>query len=373
MEKNYQSLNTNIKNIFINPAVVAILILIVVAGWVIMQAEGDPLALAQIGTKFSQGLADGTEGYDGQFIYFIANDLNPDTVKVHLDVPAYRYQRILLPLLARIISLGNVQIIPWAILGINIIAHGVGTWVLTLMFKQWGINQWYALVYGGWVGIGLATRLDLPEALAYSLVIVALWAYIRPKPFITWICLGLALFAKEVTVIFLLAFLCIEFYEKNWRRLIGLSAISCIPFAFFQMWLWRQFGQFGIGSGGAMATPFEIIPYMGLLRIGKYSLIYLLMMTIVFGPGVVFPSLWGVITTIKKWIHKERNIFIVALFINCLAIVFMPFSTFRETGGLLRYSTGLVLSLMCFTAYYRLTKPLNYSLLWLVFNIFHFK
>jgi len=368
-----QSLGNRIINSFFNPAVVAMLILIVVSVWVIVQAEGDPLALARIGTKFSQGLADGTEGYDGQFIYFVARDINPDTVKAYLDVPAYRYQRILLPVLARIISLGNIEVIPWAILVINVVAHGIGTWVLSLIFRQWGVNQWYALTYGGWVGIGLAARLDLPEALAYALVIVAIWAYITQKSFVAWLCLGLALFAKEVTIVFLLAFICIELYERKWRNLVGLAVVSSAPYAIFQAWLWLEFGQFGIGSGGAMATPFEIVPYMGLLRIGKYSLMYLLMMCIVFGPGVVFPSLWGITISIRKWINQERNVYIIALFINCLAIMFMPFSTFRETGGLLRYSTGLVLSLIIFTAYYHLKKPLNYSFLWLVFNIFHFK
>lgn len=357
----------------VNPAFAAILILVVVSGWVISQAGGDPLALARIGTKYGQGLANGTEGYDGQFIYFIARDLYPNTVKPYLDVPAYRYQRILLPLMARTISLGNIDFIPWAILMINVIAHGIGTWILALIFKQWRINHWYALVYGGWVGIGLATRLDLPEALAYALVIMSLWAYLKQKHGITWLCLGLALFAKEVTIVFLLAFLCFEFYEKKWHHLVGLVGVVVLPYAIFQVWLWRQFGQFGIGSGGAMATPFEIIPYMGLLRIGLYSMMYLLMMSIVFGPAVVFPSIWGTIISIKKWINNERNIIVVTLFINCLAIMFTPFSTFRETGGLLRYSTGLVLSLTIFTAYYHLKKPLNYSILWLVLNIFHIK
>ncbi len=349
------------------------LILIALSGWVIIQADGDPLALARIGTKFSQGQVNGTEGYDGQFIYYVATDLNPGSVKDHLDVPAYRYQRILLPVLARVISLGNIQFIPWALLLINILAHGFGTWVLSSIFEQWKVNKWYALGYGGWVGIGLAARLDLPEPLAYTLVILALWAYLKKKSFMTWLFMGLALFAKEVTVVFLIAFLILYIYEKKWGEMIGMLAVACIPYGVFQLWLWTQFGQFGIGSGGAMATPFEIIPYMGVLRIGKYSLVYLLMMSIVFGPGVVFPSIWGTIVSIKKWFKQERNIFVVALLLNCLAIMFMPFSTFRETGGLLRYSTGLVLSLTLFVAYYHLKKPLIYSLLWLVYNIFYFK
>ena len=59
--------------------------------------EGDPLALATVGTRFSEGNPHGTEGYDGQFNYYIARD--PLGARELVDVPAYRYQRILYPCL----------------------------------------------------------------------------------------------------------------------------------------------------------------------------------------------------------------------------------------------------------------------------------
>ena len=347
--------------------------MVMVTGIVILDAGGDPLALVRIGTKFSEGDANGTEGYDGQFIYFIARDPDPSTVKAYLDVPAYRYQRILLPLLARLISLGNIHVIPWAILAINLLFQVGGTWAFERIFMRWGINRWYAVIYGCWVGLGLAIRLDLPEPLAFGLIVLALLTYLDKKYILTWVLLGLALLAKEVVILFVLAFLLIELYEKQWQKVIGIIGIIFIPYALFQVWLWQVFGEFGIGSGGAMATSFEIIPYMGLLRIGKYSLWYMVMMMIVFGPAIVLPSIWGVVVSIKKWLVKEINVFSLALFLNCLSIMFMPFSTFRETGGLLRYSNGLVLSLLLFAGYYRMRKTLNYSALWLVLNVFYFK
>lgn len=373
MEKNYRFKYSSVKNIIINPAFVTLLFIVAVAGIVILQAKGDPLALARIGTKFSEGNTNGTEGYDGQFVYFMAKDLNPSRIKKYLDVPAYRYQRVLLPLLAHIISMGNIKIIPWMILIINIVFHTSATWVLGQIFSGWGNNRWYAVVYGCWVGFSLAIRLDLSEPVAFGLIVFAFYTFSKNKPVITWILLGLSLFAKEVTIVFVMAFLITEIYKKRWRKVIGIFLISIIPYAIFQIWLWKQYGQFGIGSGGAMATPFEIIPYMGILRIGKYSVFYLVMMMIVFGPAVILPSIWGIVISIKKWIKNEVNIFSLALFINCLAIMFMPFSTFRETGGLLRYANGLVLSLTLFAAYHRLQKILNYTFFWLIFNIFNFK
>jgi hypothetical protein len=54
-------------------------------------------------------------------------------------------------------------------------------------------------------------------------------------------------------------------------------------------------------------------------------------------------------------------------------MAFLPFSTYRETGGLLRFACGLVLAMVLFAARFRLRKVLNYSLAWMVLNAFLFK
>ncbi|NIS82113.1 MAG: hypothetical protein GTO14_18325, partial [Anaerolineales bacterium] len=64
--------------------------------WRLVAAEWNPVALAELGTRFSEVDPGGTEGYDGQFVYYMAVDPDPRSVQEHLDVPAYRYQRILL-------------------------------------------------------------------------------------------------------------------------------------------------------------------------------------------------------------------------------------------------------------------------------------
>src|SRR3990172_591415 len=103
----------HIKSLLFSPAGVVLIAATLLVSATIAINGGDPLALARIGTRFSQGDLQGSEGYDGQFIYYIAINPDPQQVAQYLDVPAYRYQRILLPLLARAFSLGNQPIIPW--------------------------------------------------------------------------------------------------------------------------------------------------------------------------------------------------------------------------------------------------------------------
>jgi hypothetical protein len=45
------------------------------------------------------------------------------------DVPAYRYQRILYPVAARALALGNADLVPWTLIIVNVIALMAGVWL----------------------------------------------------------------------------------------------------------------------------------------------------------------------------------------------------------------------------------------------------
>jgi len=362
-----------LRRFFVHPAGISFVVHFLVVSAVILQAGGDPLALARLGTRYSQGDATGSEGYDGQFVYYIARDLDPQTVRTYLDVPAYRYQRILLPLLARGLSLGNLAAIPWLLAILGILTQTAGTWAVSRLLRGWGISQWYALVYGLWAGFLLAVRLDLSEPLAYGLVAGGFLAHERQKYWLSWILLSLSVFAKEVTAFFVLAALLELLSMKRWRDCLLMLLITGLPFALFQGWLWQVFGAPGIGSGGAMATPFEWIPFMGFFRIGQYSPGYLLAMLVVFGPSIIMPSVWGIWAGFRQWLAGESNVLVISLLLNALLMCFLPFSTVREPGGLLRFACGLILSVLLFAGRYHQKKVLNYSVLWVVMNAFLLK
>ncbi len=99
----------------IRPWFITTVLCLVYVGIVILSNKGNPIALVTLGTRFSQQTAvenGGTEGYDGQFNYYIASDSN--TAPQHLDVSAYRFQRILFPALGRLLAFGQPDLIPWA-------------------------------------------------------------------------------------------------------------------------------------------------------------------------------------------------------------------------------------------------------------------
>ena len=73
----------------------------------------------------------GSVGYDGQFYYYIAHDpFILGQSHDHIDSPAYRYQRIIYPLTARLLSFGQPGLIPWMMVAVNLLGILLGTWLL---------------------------------------------------------------------------------------------------------------------------------------------------------------------------------------------------------------------------------------------------
>ncbi|MCD4686891.1 MAG: hypothetical protein K8S97_13245, partial [Anaerolineae bacterium] len=164
----------------LRPWLLVLIITVLYLAGIFISNDADPEVFVTLGECFSVcGGADGEDcledsaGYDGQFGYYIARDplASPDC----LDVPAYRMQRILLPALGRMLSLGQAAAIPWAFVVINLVALVISTALLEGLLIAEGVSRWYALSYGLFVGVVLAVRLSTTEALAYGLVIAGLW------------------------------------------------------------------------------------------------------------------------------------------------------------------------------------------------------
>jgi hypothetical protein len=341
------------------PALIALGVGCLYAGWRLAAADWDARSLAEL-----PGEAATAQGYDGQFTYYIALDPSPLRVSSRLDVPSYRYQRILYPLLARFLALGNAEAIPWSLVAVNIMAQFLGTWAVAEALAGYGVWPGYALAYGLWVGLVVGVGTDLTEPCAYALAAAGWLALQRDRDFAAPALFGLGLFAKETIGIFWAAAFAADVIQKApRRRLIGMVAGGS-AFGVWQLWLWRTFGTPGLGSGGALATPFEWVPFMGLWRIATVSVPVLLVFVLIFGPSVVLPSSWGIFASLRSARNGARQPEVFALLLNAAVIPFLPFSTFREPLGIVRVASGLVLATLLFAGRYNLRRPLNYSLFW---------
>jgi hypothetical protein len=359
------------------PALVVVVLMVAYLGQVLVRAGGDPLVFAHIGTKYLYGSVRGSDGYDGQFNYFIALDPSPASVAPHLDAPAYRYQRLLTPLIARGVAFGNPALIPWTLVALNLAYQAAAVVILGRMLTRRGAPAWPALLFGLWVGLVAGVRLDLSEPLALLLVLLALWSEerlgesatpgswsARAAAWLPGILLAASVLAKETMLPFALGWAVVPILEKNGRRAAA-RVLVIAPYLMLQAWLWVTFGQTGLASGGAGSTSFEYLPLAGLLRVAAASLPAFLVMLIVLTPGVILPALLSLWAGARSLLKAPVRLSTLLLLLNAAMVTVAPFSTFREPLGITRLASGMIVCILLYAAERRRPYIFRWGLLWL--------
>ncbi len=320
----------------------------------------DPLAFVTLADAQS-----GEEGYDGQYTYHIAVD--PVSAPAMLDAPAYRMQRILLPITAHVLSSGQAALVPWMLLLINAATLVGGTYLFEGLLAAENKNRWFALVYGLFPGLLISVRLSVNEPLAFGLVVAAIWLYQRDKPISAAVMLALAGLSKEPALVFAGGFMLWLAVEKRWREAIRLGLIGWLPYIAWQVVLYLWLGEPGFGSGGAGQTPFELIPFMGFFRIlaDTGSLKVFAVFFLFMAPMVLFPGLWGLISSIQSIARRSHHLYVYLLLANAAVMLIIPYSTYRETLAMLRFIPGLAITVMLYSAHFNRARMLRFSLVWL--------
>jgi hypothetical protein len=332
-------------------------------GITLARQGGDPLSFAMVGTRYGEGDPEGTEGYDGQFAYFIARD--PVGGWRYCDVPAYRYQRILYPLLAWTLALGHAAVVPWTLILINLAAVAMGTYFTERLLGSHGVSRWYALAYGLYGGIVAGLRLNLTEPLAYGLMQGGLWAWAERRKRPATALLTLAALAKETTLIAVAGLLLHLLLARRWRHALRMGLAVALPFAAWQGVLWIWLGRPGAGSGGAMATPFEWVPFGGLLRTATLSWSAFWLLLAIEGPLFILPTVWAIVRSARDLLRGRRHPWVTLLLAQAVVLPFLPFSTWREPLAMARLATGLVAATLLYGALHGSRRAPRFSLAWL--------
>jgi hypothetical protein len=370
------------------PSVLATLLCLIYA-YVLVVAYDNPLALVTLGTRYAppslEAYSYSEEGYDGQSVYYIARFAWE--ADAFLDVPAYRQQRILLPALGGLSARlnGDATMLQYALLAINLVALAGGTLALEKLLVAWKQNRWLALGYALSLGVFGSARLTTTETLAYGLVIVGILVQQRGNLLISASLFALAALAKETTLVFVAGYALWYAFKRELIRGAAFGVVASLPFLAWQMVLYGRYASFGIGSGGEMATSFELIPFMGIIRIiSEGDIRIFAALAPILGLFVVLPTLWGLY---RVWIDTNEQLAIQAgtrpaserggislwtilLGVNCALMAFVPFSTYREILGILRFIVGLQISVILYAAYKRQKRALSYSTLWLLTSLF---
>jgi fluoride ion exporter CrcB/FEX len=197
-----------------------------------------------------------SDGYDGQFYYRLA--LAPLLTEtrafgVTLDHPAWRAQRILLPLVAHGLALGQARFVPAALFAINLAGlFAIGFLAMRMAAaRAWPMVVPVAIV--AWPGLLAALTRDTTEILAGALLLAGMSAWLERRVVVCAVMLGLAALTRETSVLVTGGLLAAAVWRcwrpgaaaRPWRE-VGWLGAALVPFLAWRAvvgWLWRESPQ----------------------------------------------------------------------------------------------------------------------------------
>jgi hypothetical protein len=322
--------------------------------------RGDARDFVQIGTSYLErsqasptirfdpayrGYPENRIGYDGQFSYYIA--LDPPRARYYVGRVAYRYSRIVYPMAAWLLALGQPGPVPLTLILVNLLAIAGGTWAVAAWCRERQITPWLALVYAFFIGQVMAFVRDLNEVLAYALATGAVYAFERGDRgrILAAALFSLALLTRESTAVFPVLYALralLEPRDEALTRRLGAAGvfglISIGPYA-----LWQVFLKWWVGGfGWEQATGPVPVPFSGLLELYPFRPDVLEVAQVVVLPGAVclVVGLWSVFTSSRA----RRRVEVWAMIANALLFVLLlPAPSLVELQGAARVATGVVL------------------------------
>jgi hypothetical protein len=180
-------------------------------------------------------------GYDGQQFLSIALDpflQDLDTLE-SLDHPAYRYRRILYPLLSYLLGFGNTQIIPYVMVAINAIAILLIIWVTGLYFKSYSSKVNQALFVLTIPGIWIVLSLSTSDLLAGLFFVSAFYFYQNNKPIYMSLMVSLGCLTRETLLLLWISLVFSAIWQKkdSYFKYLGIALIPPVAWNIYVIFL----------------------------------------------------------------------------------------------------------------------------------------
>ena len=200
-------------------------------------------------------------GYDGQWFFYIAHDplLRQPDPDSFLDLPAYRYARILYPTLAWAAALGQPGALPWSLLGVNLLAVVLGTAATLDILRTVGANRWLALAYAFSPPVLIGMLATLAEPTSFALVMGGIALALHRRHALAGLTLALSVLAREPAMLVPIGLGLYALGRLGWRRAFWYLAPLGLPIG-WHLSIWYRLGSlpsaqspinFGMPLGGA--------------------------------------------------------------------------------------------------------------------------
>jgi len=281
-------------------------------------------------------------GYDGQFSYLLA--VNALGSVQGLDQPAFRYQRIVYPIIIRVLGLSQPMLVPWMMMAVNLLAAVAACFALGELLARRGVPRGLAMVFVLSFGYLLAIRLDLLEPLTYTLALLGWLAYETDRPRLAILLFALAGLTKEVGLLFPAALAAWELFRRRGRRAAAILAGSIVPYAVWYFILRLTLGGSPLAALQSSPVP---IPFAGIFYMSDP--VQIVFVSIL----VLLPAFIG--GTCAAWFalrdrvgERSRDAFLVMT--NAALVAVMPLPTWEDPLAIARIGLGVLGALLLWLA-----------------------
>jgi len=226
--------------------------------------DGDIRALLCVGEEthhpaaFDTVPTAGPWGYDGQQYAALATDpflRHQDTVEA-LDSPSYRATRVMVPMLAWLLAVGNSTT---ALVVYQLLCWGLGLGAVLLVacwLADEGLSPWWAMLLVTSTGLAAAIIRTTPDAAALLFMLAALWLHARHRPWPALVLACAAVLARETSYLVALA---VALDELRHRRFSIAAAFASAPLALLVAW--QFYLRSVLGSAFATGTSNFSVPF----------------------------------------------------------------------------------------------------------------
>lgn len=318
------------------------------------RAQWDWRTFSWLGTRFAEGDPQGTTGYDGQFFYYIA--VSGLGAVPQLDQPPYRFQRILYPVLARVLALGRPQDVAVSLVLINAAAIPLTVYFLARLLHERRRHALYSLVYVAWVGTLIGLRFNLSEPLTMLLGVTALWAAHRDRwDWARLVLLG-AVLSKELGLVFAGG---LALYALAQRRYGRALLIGGLPTLLYGGWFVLLNSALPAGNEPNPATDISLMPFNGFFYEDNPAEQFMLLLWLVL-PTVALlgAAVW------RTWKRRALS-WQSALMLTAGAFVLvMPGAAWLDPVAAYRVATPLVVAGLLFVSAHYPRRLFALAMLW---------
>jgi hypothetical protein len=349
-----------LKSVLSSPVIVALLVLALYALWLgaWVRSGHSSRDFVHVGTHFlaqsnaSPAILNGPVhpdhpfGYDGQTFYYLA--LDPMAARYYMDYPSYRYTRIVYPLAARAVAMGDPDKVPRSLVTLNLLGIAIGTFFLALWLRRRRTSPWLAAVYGLYPGLLLSLERACADALAYGIVAAAV--YLQDfggtrRLILSGAVFGIAALTRETTIIFPAVYLIGHVVELRQGRPASTSLdtaafglFALVPLGAYKLFLWHWLGRSELPIWG---FSFETKPLAGLAYWVTRGLDESQKADLAM---VVAPGLIALLVAVWSAAHRPKAELIILMLNATVLVVFAGPQVYVQVISLGRVAIGVVLA-----------------------------